>query len=177
VPTNLGYQLERLDPATGKHLWPAARRLSKMAWTTAAFDATAVYYAVGQELQARSLSDGKRLWVRLLPSPAGCWQVLCTSTFVAAYPVPSLARIWNAGCRLPVVLPLGFSQVALPMPASFVDGKNSGFCVLLFDHQDGRLLQRLNFATAWPWATVQSFAQRLVVAGDGRGWGLVGGSN
>jgi outer membrane protein assembly factor BamB len=176
VPLNIGDQLERLDPANGKHVWPDARRLSKIGFDGTTIDATAVYACAGQELQARLLGDGKLLWVRLLPAPGGPWQVVCTNTFVAAYPLPSFTRMWNRASRLPVVLPVGFSRVGLSLPGSFVEGENSGFHVLLFDPHDGKLLQRLNFTTAWPWAAVQVFPHRLIVAAEGHAWGLVGGT-
>jgi outer membrane protein assembly factor BamB len=176
VPTNYGYELERIDPATGKPLWPAAPRIGTTLsdGKTAAFDQTAVYYVAGNILQARSLADGKRLWHRPLPGPAGPWQVVHLGSAVAAYPIPDLACAWNKWGRLPSWVPLGAGQTALPLARLFATPHNeaTAFAVWLHDARDGQLLQRLNFATEYPWAVVALLPHRLIVAGDGRAWCL-----
>jgi outer membrane protein assembly factor BamB len=174
VPLNYGYQLERIDPATGKHLWPATPRISRTALDgkNAACDVKAVYYAAGNVLYARSLSDGKRLWQRPLPSPAGPWQVVRLGSTVAVYPLPDVAAAWQIWGRQPCWVPVGCLGLRLPLPRSLETPLNRAhaFPLLFHSAKDGHLVQRLDFATVYPWAVVQFFRHRLVVAGDGRGW-------
>jgi hypothetical protein len=178
MPLNFGYQLERIDPATGNHLWGEARRISKTAFagTTAAFDATTLYYAVDGILHARALADGKRLWAQPLPAPAGPWQVVRTSPDVAVTPVPSLAAVWNRASRVPCLVPAGFAQLPMPLPRASMSADNGPGCQVLFhDPRDGQLLERLSFATIHPWAGLQVLPRRLVVAAEGKAWGLASG--
>src|SRR5262249_25378471 len=53
-PYSHGYQLERIDPKTGRVAWPAAARLSLSAFDAdaVALDDKVVYYATGRLLQA-----------------------------------------------------------------------------------------------------------------------------
>jgi len=181
VPLNFGYQLERIDPASGKHLWPDAPRISRTAFAgkTAAFDPTTLYYCVDQVLHARALADGKRLWADSLPAPAGPWQVVSTGPAVAVYPLAALAAVWNRASRVPCTIPVGFSQVAMPVPrcSTTLSEGAPGFRVLLYDPRAGQLLQRLSFTTVQPWAGLQFFKRRLVVGTEGRAWGLAAGSD
>jgi len=177
LPLNFGYQLERIDPATGKHLWPDAPRLARTAFdgTAVAFDTRTLYYAVDQVLHARSVTEGKKLWSQPLPAPAGAWKVVSLGPAVAVYPLPSLPLLWDRASRVPCLVPLGFSQVALPVPSAPRSPYNApGFCVQLHDPRDGQLIQRLNFATIHQWAVLQRFGRQLAVAANSKAWGLAG---
>jgi len=178
VPLSFGYQLERIDPATGKHLWPDVPRLCRTAFAgkTVAFDGSTLFYSVDQVLCARSLADGKRLWARPLPAPAGPWKVLSTRSAVAAYPVPLLPAVWNRVSRVPCFVPCGFTHLALPLPRASIAPTNApSFRVQLHDPRDGQLVQRLVFATSQPWAGLEQFGRYLAVVADGKAWGLAGG--
>src|SRR5262249_13172620 len=118
VPVGFGYQLERLDPATGSHLWPDALRLSRrpLAGPTAAVEAGAVYYVTANVLHARSLADGKHRWEQRLAGPGGAWQVVRTAAGLAVYPIPQPAVVWSGRIRPVCRLPVGWAQVPVPLP-------------------------------------------------------------
>ena len=73
--TNIGWRLQRLDPATGKRAWPDpplvnVSELDVAGWSV---DADAIYGVQDRVLFARSLRDGAVLWEQPLTGPAGRW--------------------------------------------------------------------------------------------------------
>jgi outer membrane protein assembly factor BamB/tetratricopeptide (TPR) repeat protein len=161
---NVGYQLERLDPRTGKRLWKAGFRLVPEAIDPdhVAIGPSAFYYVARNVLSARSLAGGKLLWSRPLAGPAATWRAVDCGGAVLAY--PAYIRLepkwyWLALGETVLSLPLQVrTEVTIP--------------VLCCDPKDGRLLQRLNFPAREPAFAVQVFPHRLVVGVDGRAWGL-----
>jgi outer membrane protein assembly factor BamB/tetratricopeptide (TPR) repeat protein len=94
VQTNIGYELQRLDHATGKPLWPMALLLGEPVadpadW--AAGDGT-VFLVEGGVLTARSLLDGKRVWETPVGDPRRSWRVERLSGGLLAYPTATTAR-------------------------------------------------------------------------------------
>jgi outer membrane protein assembly factor BamB len=164
VPRNYGYDLERLDPATGAHLWPAAARLIPEAVDAAAVvtDEKAVYLACRNKLTAWSLAEGKRLWERVLTEPAPRWRVVRTGSGLVLWPVEM-----DWGFRWSW-LPLGDVTLAVPLRARL----GRPFPVLLHDPGDGRQQGRLDFETDLPEGAVQLFRERLVVTAGGTTWGV-----
>jgi outer membrane protein assembly factor BamB len=164
VPRNYGYDLERLDPKTGGHLWPEKLRLTDAAIDHEALvsDKKAVYFAAGNTLLARSVADGKLLWKRPLGIAAKRWQVLHAGSCLIVWP-----REMEWGLKWHW-LPLGEAPVAIPLrlPIGRI------LPVLLHNLVDGRLLQRLDFETDLPEGAVQLFPGRLVVSAGGMTWGL-----
>jgi outer membrane protein assembly factor BamB len=164
VPRNYGYDLERLDPATGAPLWPAAARLLPEAVDGAAVaaDENAVYVACRDTLTARALADGKLLWRRPLGETAPRWRVVRAGRWLAVWP---LQMDWGPTWSW---LPLGDLTLAVPRRARL----GRPFPVLLHDARDGALVQRLNFETDVPAGAVQLFPGRLVVDAGNVTWGL-----
>jgi hypothetical protein len=170
---SFGYELERLDPANGRHLWTSAPRISRTAFDdkAVAFDQTAIYYGTGKVLQATSLSDGKRLWEQPLPASGGRWRVVRTESTVAVYARPQWARVWaRAACQVPV----GLTQISLPLPrfSDTLPDSARGFTILLHDPKDGQLVQRLNFTTVQPWASAAWLQRGVMVGAEDRAWCL-----
>ncbi len=164
VARNYGYQLERLDPATGRPLWKPRARIIREALDAGqvGVGAKAVFYVSRGVLTARSLADGKLLWSQPLDGPAGAWRAVCSPRAVLAIPVRrSLRPSWYW-------VPLGDVPLALPirLPAG------RGLAVLVHDPETGRLVQRLNFPSPVSAAGVQVLPHRLVVEVAGRAWGL-----
>jgi outer membrane protein assembly factor BamB/tetratricopeptide (TPR) repeat protein len=160
---NYGYQLERLDPRTGVHVWKMRARISREAFEPdqVGCDAGAVYYVTRNVLHARALADGKLLWSRPLSGPAGTWRAVACGGGVMVYPTRvRLQPHWSW-------VPLGGTALALPVR---IQGPR-GLPVLFCDPKDGQLLQRLNFPAAAGTA-VQTLPHRLVVEVGGQAWGL-----
>jgi outer membrane protein assembly factor BamB len=161
TPTNLGYELQRLDRATGKPVWPqpcllGMKTLDMSAWT---FDRDAVYFAEDRLLTARSLADGGGLWQRPL-EPAAAWRVRRVGDFLAVYPAPSAARE-QMRFRSP------FGSVQWNMDRSLTP--EAVFPVLCCDPKTGERIERLNFRIESP-ARIRLWRRRT---GRDRGQSLI----
>ncbi len=78
TPTNLGLQLQRLDPRTGSPHWNKPPYLSaeRLDLSGCSVDERAVYLVREQTLLALSLQDGRVLWEKPLSGPKGTWRTL-----------------------------------------------------------------------------------------------------
>ncbi len=142
TPTNIGYELQRLDRATGKPVWPqpyllAMKTLDTSGWS---FDHDTVYFAEDRLLTARSLADGGGLWQRPL-EPGASWRVRRVGDFLAVYPVLPAARE-----QLRFRSPLG--PVQWNMDRSLTP--EAVFPVLCCDPKTGERIERLNFRIESP---------------------------
>ncbi|HXG09303.1 MAG TPA: PQQ-binding-like beta-propeller repeat protein [Gemmataceae bacterium] len=194
VARNYGHAMQRLDPDTGKPLWPSERLLSiePIDAGRIAVDDEAFYFVAGRVLCAHSLSNGERRWERPLQGPAGRWQVLRAGDFLLAYPVDVPAdqfrfRWLGAAVELRITRPLD-------------DPSRRSFPVMVCDARTGQVIQRLNFSPAGlgviaraeftaNWAGMPTVSgerqtdavpvvlltdEGAVVALEGRAWGLRG---
>jgi outer membrane protein assembly factor BamB len=87
VPRNLGSELQRLDPATGQTRWETHISTEVVDLENIDFDDTAFYFVSRNQLHARSLADGKRLWKVPVVGPAGRWRTVRARSAVLAYPL------------------------------------------------------------------------------------------
>jgi outer membrane protein assembly factor BamB len=139
IPSNVGYFLQRVNLLTGKGSWPRPQllRLDHAGTSGWALDDTAVYYARGAFLCARSLDTGDLLWERSLPGPAQDWRVFRLRdqllVFPAAPAAPGFLFRWLFGSL----------QWTMSVPSG-ARGRHD-LPVLCCDPQSGRLVQRLNF--------------------------------
>jgi hypothetical protein len=138
VPRNYGTNLLRLDPRSGKTLWPEEQPVAfqPVAVESITLDSDALYFTVGDTLCARALADGRPMWTVPLRGPGRKWRTARTGEYIAAYPgdvragrleVRGLLAAWEAAALLPV---LGQSE--------------PGFPVFFFEAKTGQLVQRLN---------------------------------
>lgn len=161
VPRNYGYEIERLDPASGRPVWEdeprlVGRRRADLQGLSAGED---VLYQVGHNsLACRSLHTGKVLWKKKLPR-AGAWQTRPTPTGVITFPAVE-ARSW-------LWLSPGTFLLALPAAQPFA---TTGGIVLL-DRNDGRTRQQLDLPLACSQQLVEVFSSSLVVVSAGTAWG------
>jgi len=175
VPRNYGYELERLDPATGKSVWPQPvlfRSHSAPQLALGALDRSAVYLNVGEALEARAVSDGRRLWRTALPVAGQRWQVIPTRHALLAVPqqatlAANASFLWRRWLGL---TPGGLwtattSAVALAQSPSRAS-------VVVCDPKDGKVLQTLDFAGQGGAFQVNVVGSRVVVAMTGSVWGL-----
>jgi len=104
-----GQNLIRLDVATGNKLWADWRLLGTEDLSerpeAIALGDDRVFVASGSNLSAYAMSDGTRLWKKLLSGPSDAWDLALTERSVAAYPSPSRVRVTPIG-----VLPLVFHR-------------------------------------------------------------------
>jgi outer membrane protein assembly factor BamB len=136
--TSLGPRLQRLDPATGKPVWPRTPLLddsttAKSAW---AIDEDTVYVPQGRKLVALSLTDGKPRWETALAGPAASWRAARVGDFLLVHP----AHV--AEWRLQFRSPLAAVQWGLSWPPEERPG--AGCPVHALDPQTGRIVQRWN---------------------------------
>jgi outer membrane protein assembly factor BamB/tetratricopeptide (TPR) repeat protein len=94
VQTNIGYELQRLDCATGKPLWPAPLLLGEPVAEPSDWVAGegTVCLVEGGVLTARSLLDGKRVWETPVGDPGRMWRVERLSGGYLVYPAATTAR-------------------------------------------------------------------------------------
>jgi outer membrane protein assembly factor BamB len=173
VPVSFGYLVERLDPATGAHLWPPApaRISSKMVDALViADDRGALYYTADHKLYARSLANGKRLWTRPLSGPECTWQVLLLGQALAVYPVARWETVGQQAASRFCTVPLVFTKVRIPLPDPLarIEADPTTFHVSFHDPGNGEKLERLSLNAGAAWADVQLLGRRLVIAADGR---------
>jgi outer membrane protein assembly factor BamB len=185
VARNYGYEVDRVDPATGRRLWPKPILFihGKPQLSLAAADETAFYIATGRQLAAFALSDGARLWELPLPGATSDWQVVRSGEYVLVSPmhvVPewqpvTLVRrclLMDPAVLLPTQTPLaGAWRTGLAVWAA-ESVAPSQLPVLVCAAKDGRVLQRLNFAGQGPHAAVRIVNSRLIVTMKGAAWGL-----
>ena len=192
--TNIGWRLQRLDPAKGTLLWsdPPLVNVGELDVDGWSVDADAFYGVQDRVLFARSLKDGGVLWERPLAGPAGSWQTRRVGDALLAYPAET------RGARFQFRWLAAALQWEGWFPPEGESGR--GYSVMCCDAKTGRLVQRLNFPVD-PWAFVRldengggllpAFAvatvemrplfhlsaEGLVVAVGGRAWGLARRNN
>jgi outer membrane protein assembly factor BamB/tetratricopeptide (TPR) repeat protein len=88
TPTNIGYELQRLDLATGGPLWSRSwllklSRLDPSGWS---LDGETIYYAAEAAVFARSLQDGKVLWENPLDGPPVVRSLQRAGSYLLVYP-------------------------------------------------------------------------------------------
>jgi hypothetical protein len=164
IPRNYGCELERLDPWTGKSLWPHPPVLARdpVDIATLSFDNGYFYCVADGELTCRSLADGKRKWHKSLSGKARRWQTLLNGETIIAFPAEDRHPPW-------LWLPLGNLLLALP---SGHDIRSRPLPVCCHQAKDGRLLQRLDFSAPTTRLAVQLVANRIVVGDGANAWGF-----
>jgi hypothetical protein len=186
VARNQGYELQRLEG------WSGAPRWSEAVWVGrdridlehGALDDRAVYFVHGNRLQARALTNAKRLWEVPVVGPSGPWQVVWGRDTLIVYPlrtqggVETDAHLRRFGERWlrhswRQAFPWPTTREWMRLAACLEDASTRhGFPVLLCDPKDGRVIQRFNFAPAGTRAEVAVLNRGLVVASGNEAWGL-----
>jgi outer membrane protein assembly factor BamB len=146
VPRNIGPDLVRLDPLDGKALWTVAALSDEFDASTAAFDASAVYFVCKGTLQARALADGRLLWQKKLPGDFARWQARRSGATLFLVPQDDLPLAWLAT----------FPQLARKERA-----------ILALNPRDGQWLQRLPLGDKPDGITLHLQGDRLAVATGG----------
>jgi hypothetical protein len=138
-PRNYAWTLQRLDPATGRSLWPAERILCTTAVDAGrmALDARAVYLVEGNVLRSCALAEAGPGWALLLSGPDGRWQVALRDGCVVAYPF-EWESIHTRVRRL--FGPVEAHVLAQVLPAQ----EPQRYPVVFCDAKTGRLVQQLN---------------------------------
>jgi outer membrane protein assembly factor BamB len=144
APRNYGSSLQRLEPATGKPLWPQEQLLSTemLGVDQVAFDDRAVYFVAGDVVSARDLSDGHTLWKLPLNGPRGRWRLARVVGLLLASPV-DLAE--------PLQLkraPIEWTLAKLSLPPLAERDERPTLSLTLIDPRTGQLMQQLNFPLA-----------------------------
>lgn len=158
-----GWQIECLDPRTGKPRWMTA----EPRWASAAanepwqptVDGHAAFFVRSNVLYAFGLEDGKLLWEYPLNERAAAWRTMLTEGHVLALPLHRHAP------RLP------WKNIG-PLPQRHWENAGSGFPILICDKKDGQLVQRLNFPVGIAEAAVQRLEHAALVATDCSVWRL-----
>jgi outer membrane protein assembly factor BamB len=159
IPRNYGFELDRLDPRTGKSLWQQPCLLShdRIDARTISMNEGCLFYAGDGVLTCRSLADSRRLWHKSLPSKSRRWQTLHQADAVIAHPAEYRQAPW-------LWLPLGNMLLAVP---NHDDVRTRPLTVCCHHAKDGRLLQRMEFSAPACRVEVQPFAKGMVIrAGD-----------
>jgi outer membrane protein assembly factor BamB/tetratricopeptide (TPR) repeat protein len=164
IPRNYGCELERLDPRTGKSLWPQPPLLARapVDIATMSFDDDCFYCVADGELTCRSLADGKRKWHKSLSGITRRWQTVVNGETIIAYPTEDRQPPW-------LWLPLGNLTLALP---SRHDIRSRPLAVSCHHRHDGRQLQRLDFSAPTTRLQIQLFPNQLVMGGAQGIWGF-----
>jgi outer membrane protein assembly factor BamB len=145
TPTNLGCQVERLDPASGRFLWPRPLALplgdlERGGW---AVDSESFYLAAplatdgpaAALLQCRSLADGRLVWERPLRG-AAWWSVRRVGEGLVCYPSSGPAAQFR------FAWPWGALQWEQDQPLA----PGEGYPVVCCDARTGATVQHLSFA-------------------------------
>ena len=129
--TNIGWRLQRLDPATGKPSWadPPLVNVGDLDVDGWSVDADAFYGVQDRVLFARSLKDGAVLWEQPLAGPAGRWRTRRVGDALLAYPAET------RGVRFQFRWLSGALQWEGWLPPEDESGR--GFPVVCCDAQDG----------------------------------------
>ncbi len=154
IATNIGDQLQRLNPTDGKPQWPQApllagrsRPVEPSGW---ALDDDAVYYEQGGRLYARALLDGKLLWDKPLNSPAASYHTRRLRYCLLTYPTAAGSGRFQFRFL--------WGSVQWERPVSRDDATGPGLVVVCSDPKTGQVIERLNLAPSaprptWRWAT------------------------
>jgi hypothetical protein len=144
VPTNLGNQLLRLEPANGHQLWNErvllagkSRPVEPGGW---AFDQDALYFEQGGHLYARSVAGGKLLWDKPLAGPETPYYTLRLRDYLLTYPAET------GSTRIQFRFLWG--SVQWERSASRDD--SPGFPLLCCDPKTGQVIQRMNLSANLP---------------------------
>jgi outer membrane protein assembly factor BamB/tetratricopeptide (TPR) repeat protein len=142
TPRNIGYELQRLDPATGKPSWPRSillrlDRLEPAAW---AVDAEAVYCVERTAVYARSLEDGRVLWERPLEGPATARSLQRAGNYLLVYPAQTLK----------VRFQFHWLGRSLEWEGGPTLNEAGAFDVFCYDARTGRVVQRCRVEAEWP---------------------------
>lgn len=186
VARNQGYELQRLDVATGARRWSEAVWLGRerIDLEHGALDDRAVYFVHDGRLQARAMVDGKRIWQTPLVGPPGPWQVVRTRDTLIVYPLRTRGSLEVEDHRRRFVAQWLWRGWRQPFPwPSVSEWKRFAVClqdactrhsypVVLCDPLDGRTLQCLHLTPAGARADVAVLHRMLAVASGNRAWGL-----
>ncbi len=156
IPRNHGFELIRLDAASGKPSWAGPRFLGvdRPVLADATWDRDAVYLPIADVLHALSLVDGKRLWTRPLGAVPGGWRVRRTRNYLLVHPNQAAAEM-PFGLAVRRYLPTAPGGL-YPTPVSLFTGlpgvltwlcreqSPSRFVLIACSPRDGRQLQRLD---------------------------------
>ena len=158
-----GWQLERLDPLTGRRRWQCAIGNEPVDVARTALDQTAVYFVSRNVLHARALDDGRSLWQLPLGGTVGPWRVVRSHHALIALPLQAeqeFDRPWTAGGYL----------MAFPWELAWRD-----LPVLLCDPGRGQVVRRLQLPAQGPRVAVQVLEQATVIGLAGHAWALLAG--
>jgi outer membrane protein assembly factor BamB len=188
VDRNFGPTLRRLDPNTGKALWPEERLLGAdpVAEDGVALDGEAVYGASGDALSAHALANGELLWRFSLPGGRHPWRLLLARSDVIAWPADvGLRRLRYGGCAGGFGLTVDFAARecrALGVPLLFIDRRTGRLvqCLHLHAPSPGLVVEGPSPGER-PWLpqlrleepalAVQVSAHGVVATFPGRAWG------
>lgn len=175
VRRNIGVEIDRLDPLTGRSVWsegPLFLEVDRVDLATADADNARLYVAVGGKLCAFSLLNGSTVWEADLPDThgAGGWMVRAGRRVVIAYPtcaVPSepVAAVCERAGRSFVGCPLGWRLPALAA-AVYDAWVAREVPVVLFHPGKGRQLRQLDLPARGP-AVAAWFEPDLAVVATG----------
>jgi outer membrane protein assembly factor BamB len=180
VPRNYGWELDRLDPHTGRSLWrhPRPQSVSPLLPTAIALDDSVVFFIAQDVLRAHALADGQLLWETTLPGPAGAWRTVRAGNVLLVHPLHALGS-WTEEAAVTAVLsarqPLALAGLLSSARTMVKDGmRQVRQCLLVCDPRDGRWLQRCNFTATGSQAAVRFGPHSIhVVLGD-QAWALAG---
>ncbi|MBI3410485.1 MAG: PQQ-binding-like beta-propeller repeat protein [Planctomycetes bacterium] len=160
IPRNIGPDLVRLDPATGRSLWSVGLAGSHDL-CTASFDGEAIYFVSANRLLARSLTTGKQIWERALPGNCGTWHTHRTDSILVIHPSNALRWPW---------LPFGGSGLSWAMALTKDRMPPQEQAICLVDPKDGRLVQRLVLTHGRGPINLQILPHSLVAGCDDKTW-------
>jgi outer membrane protein assembly factor BamB len=181
VSRNYGWELNRLDPETGRPLWrhPRPHSPAPVAAASVAFDRRAVYFVAKQRLYAVALDDGHALWSQPLAGPDGPWRTLRAADALLVHPLdPQREHMEEsaAAALFSASDPLALACLLTRVRAATKDRPHPcRLPLFLFNPADGRLLQRLDFTADGLRAAVQPTEAGLAVVLGDRAWGLAAG--
>jgi outer membrane protein assembly factor BamB len=161
-PLNYGQEIQRLDLADGKALWPEAILLQGKihGWCTGKNAKTGApghcCFVLDNRIQCRGLEDGKLLWHKPLPTGAQHWQLACASQALVVYPDDPI--------KLPRLPGAGLDH--FPLLEAMKPAPTSDPAMWLFDASDGVPLQRL--ALTSPHLDVLLLPAGIVLADRGK---------
>jgi hypothetical protein len=143
VRTNIGYELQRLDRATGKPQWPMPLLVGEPEADPADWAGGEGTFCLveGGVLTARSLLDGKRVWQTPLGDPGRAWRVERLSGGYLVHPVTTTARHF------------GFRWLSGRLQWSLVPDVGEAFgrgLPLVCCDTSGRVVQRLDLPAGGP---------------------------
>lgn len=156
-----GWQLERLDPNTGRPLWQRASGTEPLDVGTTTFDPQALYFVSRNHLHAVALADGKRLWKPVpMGKGSGPWRAARTRSLLVAFPEDGRANLHLAPTCLLV-------PVLYPQEITWDE-----YSLVICDPKGGRLMQRLNFSGEGSQTAVFFWERGLAVVVGSQAWGL-----